>query len=340
MKRNRIVLFAGKQTTRHHIHCFRILTERFGWSITLITVYPDVADSARDILSVDKVYLVKSFVLPFLQENPALMDIIMSSHPDMCIVLGSGDNRFQSFLAQTQLPIIWIREVGYDPEEKLYSLRVKKEIRPGIIPQVSQKQSIVYVPAPMVDYQDFLDLNTDLVLEWKNDCGLISHDTTQNTIHKKMVVAVLGTSEQEYAIQSLLENQDILMYSIAHPDSSDIAFPELHEDNAPILYELCDALIVVEDTHHLVQLSLMRAMASGTVIITPRTELYTSALGRGSLYYEEYSLPEIQACLEILHRSEHKRQEVRSAASLMFEKRYSYSAISRLWHTVLEYSTH
>jgi len=340
MKRNRIVLFAGKQTTRHHIHCIRILMDRFEWNVTFITVYPVIADLARDIIPVDRVYLVKSFSLPFLQEAPSLIDIIMNAHPDVCIVVGCGDGRFQSFLEQTNLPIVWIREIDFDDSETLYSLTVQKEIRPGIIPQVSQKQPIVYIPAPMVDYQDFLDLNTDLVLEWKHDCGLISHDTVQNTIHKKTLVAVLGTPEQDYSVKSLLTNQDILMYSIGNPESSDIEFPEVHEDNAPILYELCDALIVVEDTHHLVQLSLMRAMASGTVIITPRTETYTSALGRGSLYYEEYSLPEIQACLEILQRSEHKRQEVRSAASLMFEKRYSYSAITRLWHTVLEYTIH
>ncbi len=340
MKRNRIILFAGKQTNRHHIHCFRILIERFGWNIHLVTIYPDIADMTRNILSIDTVYLVKSFAIPFFEETPSLMDILTHIRPDMCVILGSLDNRFQSYLKTTNLPIIWIREIGFNPSERLFGIEVKKQIQPSILPQVSQKQSTVCVPAPMVHYQDFLDLDIDKVLEYKRDCGLISHNMTHNAIQKKTLVAVLGTTDQENALRPLFENQDTLMYSILNPKLSDVDLPAINEENAPIIYELCDALVVIEDINDLGILSQMRSMASGTVMITPRTEKYLSFLGRGSLYYEEYSLPEIQACLEILNKSSQKRQEVREVASLLFEKRYGYSAVSGLWNTVLEYVAH
>lgn len=340
MKRNRITLFAGRQTTRHYLECFKILEQSYGWQIHLITMYSEIADEARRYLQVDKVFLVNRFEIPFFHDGLTLREVVELARPDCWMIVGDVESPYKSHLRNTKLPCIWLHTTSDTSSSQNIPVQRKnlKEILPDITSHLSPNISTVHVPEPMIRYTDFLDLDTNQVLQWKTDYELVRYE--ENSIQKKYLVGVLGATAQEHIVEQLISSQDMVMYSIVGSKLSHIPLPEVTEENAPIVFELCDAIIITDPEDPQVIITLMRAMASGTIIIAPRTEFFINLLGKGALYYKQDSVTELQACLEILARSEQKRQEIRQAASIMFDKRFSYSAITRMWNTVIDSTLH
>ncbi len=333
MTQKRLLLIAGPDTTYHHLHVARAL-DHAGWSVHLMAVDSGIARAARKILDVDKVHLEKRFVVPFLSSDESLEEKIYAIAPQVVMSLGTPSTRIIMALRSTRLPLIHIKVGAGSPKDRLFQEIVTKTIEPSVVTRVGLHQKVMYIAEPRVHYQTFLDFDTSEVLEAKQEVGIITY--TNGVISKKHVVGVVASSTKTDRIRTMIKGLGVMFVDLLRLDRSDFDLPALSEQTAPVVYELLDGIVIAsESSSDTVQMALW-AMASGTVLVVPRTEDWVKFLGKGALYYRQGSLRELQACVEIITKSEHKRQEIREAASHMFEKRYSYSAIARAWDSVLE----
>lgn len=79
---------------------------------------------------------------------------------------------------------------------------------------------------------------------------------------------------------------------------------------------------------------MIEDMARGNIVIAPRLQTYLDCLGKGGLFYQQYSLSELQACCEIVQRSAAKREQLRYVLAEMYHKQYAHHAIAERWHRI------
>lgn len=286
----------------------------------------DLADIARARLDVDKVHLMSRSLFK-LNDYKLLNNLIQKYHIEKCIEIGAIPKFISWKLKQNSLlKIIKVLE-QLDSGAQINNSFV---ISPNYIAKVNYNKSIAYSPLPFINYKDFLDLDTQLVLEIKQNIGLISYD--DQIINKSFVCGHVGSMTNEFI--RYLEYNQCEWYDVLSKKGSFILPEELSKE-LPIVYELLDCLVISGELNDDIQYQAINAIASGTIVIAPRDYKYQELLGRGALYYSPNSSSELSACIDVIQKNDNKRISIRELASDLFQRKYSYQAIAQFWAHIL-----
>jgi len=311
------------------IHWFELLQQIKNYlktEINIIIWSSDLADIARSIVDVDKVHLMSRSLFK-LNDYKLINTLIKEYKIEKCIEIGNIP-QFVSWKLQ-QNNILTIIKV-LDKFESLGESNDYFAVHPSHTAKINYKQKIAHLPFPTINYKNFLDLDTQVVLNLKQNLGLISYEN--QIINKSFVCGHLGDMTNEFV--RYLEYNQCEWYDVLNKKGSFI-LPGKLSNNFPIVYELLDCLVVSGDIDSVSQYQILNAIASGTIVIAPRYEIYQELLGRGALYYNPHSSSELSACIEVIQKNENKKLLVRDLASEQFQRKYSYQAIAKLWSHLL-----
>lgn len=286
----------------------------------------DLADIARARVDIDKVHLLSRSLFK-LNDYKILNKLIQEYNIEKCIEIGEIPKFISWKIKQNNiLTIIKVLE----KLEPLDSDNNNFFIYPNYTAKVNYNKRIAYSPLPFINYKDFLDLDTQLVLDIKQNLGLISYD--DRIINKSFVCGHVGIITKEFI--RYLEYNSCEWYDISIKEGSFI-LPEEIYNNLPVLYELLDCIVISGNLDNNIQYQILNAMASGTIVIAPRNDTYQELLGRGALYYSPNSSSELAACIDVVKKNENKKTMIRELASDQFQRKYSYQAIAQFWANIL-----
>lgn len=281
----RLAIFVSNQVSPEYLKVLNILRDTFHWDIIAITTSDKVADMARTLLPVDRVYKIQSHVPFFQKEKLPLSDIVYTYRPQVSVTVGIPVRRIRRLLSQMTIPCIGIHLV-HDPQNSMGDW-LTQEIYPSFTPHIAFSQSEISIPPPYPqdEYQD------------QDQIRLFCH----------------GDQEQRIAVYDIAESLGIDTTEERSKASISVFLDPLDFDTFGSM--ICD-------------------MSEGKIIIAPRQEAYVNCLGKGGLFYQPYSLSELQACFEILQKSSAKGQHLRQVLAEMYHKQYSYQAIAERWHRI------
>lgn len=327
-KVNRIAVFIDceKEQAKHWLELFQELKQYLKSEIQFIIWDSNLADIARNIVDIDTVHLMSKSLFNF-NDYKSINLLIKQYIIERCVLIGKMPQFITWKLKQnTTLSLVRVLD-NFDNTDKLdYSF----VIYPNHTTKVNYQQKIAYTPFPLINYRDFLDLDTQIVLDLKQNLGLISHEN--QIINKSFVCGHIGNMSNHFI--KYLEYNNCEWYDI-HTRQGSFVIPEDLSDNLPIVYELLDCLIVSGELDNIINYQILNAIASGTIVIAPRDESYQAILGRGALYYNPSSSSELAACIDIIQKNENKKLTIREQASEQFQRKYSYQAIAQFWSHLL-----
>lgn len=327
-KVNRIAVFIDceKEQAKHWLELFQELKQYLKSEIQFIIWDSNLADIARNIVDIDTVHLMSKSLFNF-NDYKSINLLIKQYIIEKCILIGKMPQFITWKLKQnTTLSLVRV----LDNFDNTYTLDYSFVIYPNHTTKVNYQQKIAYTPFPLINYRDFLDLDTQIVLDLKQNLGLISHEN--QIINKSFVCGHIGNMSNHFI--KYLEYNNCEWYDI-HTRQGSFVIPEDLSDNLPIVYELLDCLIVSGELDNIINYQILNAIASGTIVIAPRDENYQAILGRGALYYSPNSISELAACIDIIQKNEVKKFAIRENASEQFQRKYSYQAIAQFWSYLL-----
>lgn len=321
-----VLIDCDQEQANHWFELFQQINNYLKTEIHIIIWRSHLADIARSILDVDKVHLMSRSLFK-LNDYKLINSLIQEYKIEKCIEIGDIPKIVSWKLQQNNiLNIIKVVDEGESLGESndyfaVYSSHTSK---------INYKQKIANLPFPRINYKNFLDIDTQVVLNLKQNLGLISYEN--QIINKSFVCGYLGDMTNEFV--RYLEYNQCEWYDVITKKGSFI-LPRDLSNNLPIVYELLDCLVVSGDIDSVSQYQILNAIASGTIVIAPRNEIYQELLGRGALYYNPHSSSELSACIEVIQKNENKKLLVRDLASEQFQRKYSYQAIAKLWSHLL-----
>lgn len=321
-----VLIDCDQEQAIHWFELFQQINNYLKTEIHIIIWRSHLADIARSILDVDKVHLMSRSLFK-LNDYKLINSLIQEYKIEKCIEIGDIPQFVSWKLQQNNiLNIIKVVDEGESLGESndyfaVYSSHTSK---------INYKQKIANLPFPRINYKNFLDIDTQVVLNLKQNLGLISYEN--QIINKSFVCGYLGDMTNEFV--RYLEYNQCEWYDVITKKGSFI-LPRDLSNNLPIVYELLDCLVVSVDIDSVSQYQILNAIASGTIVIAPRNEIYQELLGRGALYYNPHSSSELSACIEVIQKNENKKLLVRDLASEQFQRKYSYQAIAKLWSHLL-----
>lgn len=321
-----VLIDCDKERATHWFELFIQIRNYLKSEIHFIVWDKDLADIARSIVDIDKVYLMaRSF---FKLNDYKLINLLIQEYKiEKCIEIGEIPKFISWKLKQNSiLNLVKISDNLTQQEKNDYSLIIYS----SHTAKVNHNKKIAYTPFPQINYKNFLDLDSQIVLDIKQSIGLISYDN--QIIKKSFVCGYVGKLSND--LIRYLEYNQCEWYNILSKEGSFI-LPEDLSNNLPIVYELLDCLVVSDKLNFIIQYQILNAMASGTIVIVPRDDNYQELLGRGALYYSPNSSSELAACIDIIQKNENKRNTIRELASEQFQRKYSYQAIAQFWAHLL-----
>jgi len=321
-----VLIDGNREQTTHWFELFQQIKNYLKSDIHFIIWDNNIADIARNIVDIDKVHLMSRSLFR-LNDYKSINFLIKEHSIEKCILIGQMPKFIAWKLEQnSSLNLIRVFDVLDNINKTDYSFF----IYPNHTAKVNYHNKIAYTPFPLVNYKNFLDLDTQMVLELKQNLGLIKYEN--QIIHKSFVCGQVGPLSEEFI--KYIQYNNCEWYDISTNQGSFV----LHSDfsfNLPVVYELLDCLIVNGELNNISKYHILNAIASGTIVIAPRDEVYQELLGRGALYYNHYSLSELSACIDVIQKNENKKLAIREQASEQFQRKYSYQAIAQFWGHLL-----
>lgn len=309
----------------HWFELFKQVKKYLKSNIQFIVWDESLATIARGIVDIDGVHLMSKSLFR-LNDYKSVNSLLQKYEIEKCVEIGNIPNFVSWRLIQNDsIKIIKVSHIPEDNSSK-YSLTVL----PNNTARVNYHKSIAYTPFPQINYKDFLDLDTQSVLDIKQNLGLLSYN--EQIIHKSFVCGHIGFLSPE--LVNYLEYNNCEWYDVDAQQGS-FVLPRNFRDNLPIIYELLDCVIVSGPMDTNISYQILNAMASGTIVIAPREEEYQALLGRGALYYNPSLSSELTACIEVIQKNENKKISIRDLASDQFQRKYSYQAIAQFWSHLL-----
>jgi glycosyltransferase involved in cell wall biosynthesis len=321
-----VLIDCDKEQAPHWFELFQQINSYLKAEIHFIVWNTDLADIARSIVYVDKVHLMSRSVFKF-NDYKLINALIKEYKIEKCIEIGDVPKFVSWKLKQNSiLNLIKVSESFKLLDNSDYAL----VIYPSYTFKVNYNKKLAYSPFPIINYKNFLDLDTQLVLDIKQNLGLISYD--DQIISKVFVCGHAGNMENEF-IQYLEYNQCEWYDAILKEGS--FVLPEKLSQNLPIVYELLDCIVISGELDDIIKYQILNSIASGTIVIAPRDENYQELLGKGALYYNSNSRSELTACIDVIKKNENKKMTIRELASEQFQRKYSYQAIAQFWAHLL-----
>lgn len=316
-----VLIDCDSKQARHWFELLQQLKQYLKSDIKLIIWDNDLADIARTIVDIDSVHLMSRSIFRF-NDYKSVNSLLQKYSIEKCIEIGNIPQFISWKLRQNDnINVFRIAKNIKDLDNiSEYGLT----IFPSDTAKVNYQKKIAYTPFPQVNYKNFLDLDTQKVLDIKQRIGLVSYNN--QVIQKSFVCGHIGALSNDFI--RYLEYNECEWYDIGSQQGSFALESDWSED-LPILYELLDCLIVSGNIDQNIKYQLLNAMASGTIIIAPRNENYQELLGRGALYYNPALSSELSACIEVIQKNESKKLAVRELASEQFQRKYSYQAIAQ-----------
>lgn len=321
-----VMIDCEPQQAIHWFELFQQVKQYLKANIYFVMWNSELADIARSHVDVDTVHLLSRSLFK-LNDYQSMRALIQEYKIDICIEIGD----IPQFIVWNLKKNPTIQKVKvysslYDKDSGGYTMN----IYPDHTARVNYQQKRAYIPVPQINYKHFLDLDTQKVLDIKQAAELISYQ--DHVIHKSFVCGYLGDIMPE--LGNYLEYSDAEWYDILSQKGSFTIPPSVRND-LPTIYELLDCMVVGGEVDDTIMYHMLHAMASGTIVIAPRNEIYQSILGKGALYYTENSSSELNACIDILQRSDVKKREIRNYSSAQFQRKYSYQSIAQFWAQLL-----
>lgn len=321
-----VLIDVNRDQANHWFELFQQLRQYLKSDIQFIIWDNEIADIARSIVDIDTVHLMSSSIFK-LNDYKAINLLFQKYSIEKCIEIGNIPKFVNWKLKQN--PIIK-RIIILDKFQKLDYSDYILRIYPDNTGRVNYRKGIAYTPFPQVNYKNFLDLNTQTVLDIKQNIGLLSYNN--QIINKSFVCGYVGGLSRD--LIRYLEYNNCEWYDVTEQKGSFI-LPNNFRNNLPIVYELLDCLIITGDINDITNYHILNAMASGTIIIVPREEEYQILLGKGALYYSPDSSSELTACIDVIQKNENKKLTIRDFASEQFQRKYSYQAIAQFFSKLL-----
>lgn len=321
-----VLIDCDREKAIHWFELFRQIPIYLKSEIHLIVWKEDLADVARSIVDIDKVHLMSRSLFKF-NDYKSINLLIQQYKIEKCIEIGNIPKFVSWKLKQNSiLNIIKVLD-KFEPVEQINDYF---SIYPSYTSKVNYNKKIAYTPFPQINYKNFLDLDTQTVLDIKQNIGLITYDNQM--IQKSFACGYAGNMTNEFI--KYAEYNQCEWYDVITKEGSFVLSEDLSND-LPIVYELLDCLVVSGDIDTLIQYQILNAIASGTIVIAPREDIYQELLGRGALYYSANSGSELEACIDIIQKNENKKIAIRELASEQFQRKYSYQAIANFWGHIL-----
>jgi|GEM_PF-765160 hypothetical protein len=322
-----VLIDCDSEQAYHWFELFKNVKKYFRANIQFIMWDSNLADIARSSVDIDSVHLIARSIFSF--NDYKLINSLIHIHSiEKCIEIGDIP-KFISWKLQHNRGLKLIRVIDKVRVKSNYS-DYSLVVYPGITAKINYQKKVAYTPFPQINYKDFLDLDTQRVLDIKQNIGLLSYEN--HVIKKHFVCGYLGSLSSEFI--KYLEYNECEWYDIITKQGSFVLSLELN-NNLPIVYELLDCLIVSGEIDENIKYQILNAMASGTIVIAPRYEQYQEILGRGALYYNPELSSELAACIDVIQKNESKKILVRDSASEQFQRKYSYPAIAQVWANIL-----
>jgi len=321
-----VLIDCEREQARHWFELFQQLKQYLKSEIHFIMWDSNLADIARNIVDIDKVHLMSKSLFNF-NDYKSINLLIKQYIIERCILIGKMPQFITWKLKQnTTLSLVRVLD-NFDNTDTLnYSFI----IYPNHTAKVNYQQKIAYTPFPLINYKDFLDLDTQTVLDIKQNLGLISYNN--HIINKSFVCGHIGPVSNYFI--KYLEYNNCEWYDISTKQGSFVLSENL-SNNLSIVYELLDCLIVSGELDNTINYQILNAIASGTIVIAPREDQYQELLGKGAIYYNPSSSSELAACIDIIQKNENKKFTIREQASEQFQRKYSYQAIAQFWAHLL-----
>jgi glycosyltransferase involved in cell wall biosynthesis len=321
-----VLIDGNREQVTHWFELFQQIKHYLKSDIHFIMWDSNLADIARNIVDVDKVHLMSKSLFNF-NDYKSINHLIKQYVIERFILIGKMP-QFITWKLKNNTTLSLVRVL--DNFDNTDTLDYSFVIYPNHTAKVNYQQKIAYTPFPLINYRDFLDLDTQVVLDIKQNIGLISYDN--HIINKSFVCGHIGNMSNHFI--KYLEYNNCEWYDISTRQGSFVLSEDL-SNNLPIVYELLDCLIVSGDIDDAINYQILNAIASGTIVIAPRDENYQAILGRGALYYSPNSSSELAACIDIIQKNETKKLTIREQASEQFQRKYSYQAIAQFWTHLL-----
>ena len=316
-----VLIDCEREQARHWFELFQQLKQYLKSNIQFIIWDSNLADIARNIVDIDSVHLMSRSLFKF-NDYKSVNSLIQKYEIEKCIEIGNIPQFISWRLKQNDnVNVFRISENLKDLDNiDAYTF----SIFPSNTAKVNYQKKIAYTPFPQINYKSFLDLDTQKVLDIKQNIGLVSYNN--QVIQKSFVCGHIGILLNDFI--RYLEFNECEWYDITTKQGSFALAVDL-VTNLPIVYELLDCLIVSGNIDSNIQYQLLNAMASGTIVIAPRDDIYQELLGKGALYYNPNSNSELAACIDIIQKNEAKKLAIREFAFEQFQRKYSYQAIAQ-----------
>lgn len=320
-----ILIDCDREQAVHWFELFNQIKKYLKSNIQFIVWDESLSNIARSIVDIDIVHLMSRSIFK-LNDYSSINSLLQKYEIDKCIEIGNIPSLISWRLIQNNsIKIIKVADNLEEDYDK-YSFTVL----PDNTARVNYQKSLAYTPFPQINYKNFLDLDTQAVLDIKQNLGLLSYN--EQIIHKSFVCGHIGTLSAE--LINYLDYNNCEWYDI-YAQKGSFVLPIDFRKNLPVVYELLDCVIVSGSIDSNISFNILNAMASGTIVIAPREEEYQILLGKGALYYNPSLSSELTACIEVIQKNENKKISVRDTASEQFQRKYSYQAIAQFWSHLL-----
>lgn len=328
MNSKRAIIVLGKNVDNHKLKVFNLMIDYYKWEFFVILWGNNIVEDSLLVryFDLDKILHIQYKILPFLNNRDLLRSYFEKNNPKLLIFIGDFDNKELKDIPENKIPKILIGNIVNS------KIVFNKIISDSLMSKITNNK-IDYVPRPRINYQDFLDFDTNQSLKIKQDNNLILYEN--GLISKQKVVAFATYSDNPSLLKNLIQNEGYKYVNINNIQDSEITIPEIEEDNAPIVFEVIDMLIVNQNIDERLLQKMLWSAASGTILVLPRKKEYIDFIGNGAIYYKENSTSELKACLQVLESNTTKIKEIRDNSMLILQKKFSYKSIASSWESIL-----
>ncbi|MEX0596889.1 MAG: hypothetical protein WD512_10355 [Candidatus Paceibacterota bacterium] len=158
-----VLIDCEREKATHWFELFQHLNHYLKSEIHFVLWNSDLADIARSIVDIDKVHLVSRSLFK-LNDYKSINLLIQTYTIEKCIEIGNIPQFVSWKLKQNStLDIIKVLEYSKILDNLDYSLA----IYPSHTAKINYHQKIAYTPFTQINYKNFLDLDTQAVLDIK-----------------------------------------------------------------------------------------------------------------------------------------------------------------------------
>jgi glycosyltransferase involved in cell wall biosynthesis len=219
-----------------------------------------------------------------------------------------------------------------------------------------------FIPQLGVDYERFMDIDSQKVLDLKMNSGLVAYDGKM--INKKFIFGYLGRLVPEKGLDDLVdafakvEDKNVKLLLVGNGSQKYVAnlkskinkhtclknrvtfLSAVGYDDIPVMLELMDVMVLPSRTRpewkEQFGRVLVEAMAAGTVVIGSNSGAIPYVLGEGGLIFEEGSVSDLSQKMNMLLKDEKLRKGLRQKATDRVVRHFTYKAIAKKQEKLFE----